>query len=405
MQPIIQENQINTQEQSSETRVEFIYNQFQTKPPTNPKKFKLVLKIVVIILALSGILQNTNIGQTQDKTRALPPTNNDKTGIRFDSISEIPQESSKENQTENRTNLTQSNKKLTNNYNQQNRCQAVTYYYIRQVDPEFGITKDQARALVNESVAAWENLINLNILEEKEFEGSIPIDFKINHQTNTVSQNIDYLDTQIQSLQRQLLNMQSEYSAKYSKSGAIATYNQALATYNTRNQQYAAKVNGYNEGQNNNNETAEWLENEQSYLENEFNRLVSEKLKLATTPESATTLNTQISNTESSLKKLYTQRNSYLKQIPDSGLVLGYYGSTPSASNPKIQLDEKIVLQVAQPRDGLKHTLTHELGHLMGLGHVNDPEANMNASEDKTILTPNQSDINEFKKHCLLLGT
>ncbi len=221
-------------------------------------------------------------------------------------------------------------------------CNTPLTYKIGSIDPRFGLSETQVSDDILEATSIWSAAEGKNLF----------IEDPNSHMTvNFIYDQRQQLDTQIQNLQSQLTNknqtLQQQISSYYQQSAQlkqqIAQLNAEIESWNAKG---GAPNNVYNQ-----------IILQQKDLQQKANQLnqTATQLNLSTND-----YNSQVQN----LNQDVSQFNTVISQKPEEGLY-----------DPN---NDTITIYFADNHDELIHTLTHEFGHYLGMGHVhNDPEAIM----------------------------
>ncbi len=250
-----------------------------------------------------------------------------------------------------------------NNLTSVSPCDSPLTYKIGSIDSRFGLSNTEVSNDIDEATSLWSNAEGKNLFEESP---------KSQMTVNFIYDQRQQLDTQIQNLQSQLnsknQNLQQQISAYYQQSAQlkqqIAQLNAQIQSWNDKG---GAPASVYDQ-----------LIQQQKNLQNEANQLnqTAKQLNLSTND-----YNSQVHN----LNQDVNQFNATLSIKPEEGLY-----------DPN---NDTITIYFASNHDELIHTLTHEFGHYLGMGHVQDPNAIMYAYSTSN-LKITQDDINELHYVC-----
>lgn len=242
-------------------------------------------------------------------------------------------------------------------------CDNPVGYRIDAVDPKFGLSKDGFTQDVALAAGEWNKAMGRNLFT---------FDPKGKLSINLIYDERQSLNTQIMNLQNQVQNQESflkPSAAQYEKKSA--DFNAKLADLNRQidywNSQGGAPKEEY-----------EKLIKLQDELKAEASRL--NKIAQALN-QSAQLFNANVNQ----LNQTINTFNEEIAVKPEEGI---YDPNT-----------NKIEVYFNVSRNELVHTLEHELGHSLGLEHIQNKKAIMYAyTNEQTILTPD--DINALKTVC-----
>lgn len=220
-------------------------------------------------------------------------------------------------------------------------CDTPLTYQLGMLDPRFGIDKASAIADISQAANIWNKAEGKNLLEQTQ-SANLTINFTYDERTalnSQINQMQNKLNQNNSSLQLQIDQHNSDVKAFEQK---LADFNATIEKYNSEG---GAPPDVYNQ-----------LIAEQNQLKQEADSLNAQARQL--------NLSTQNYNYNVNIfNKDINQFNIEITQKPEEGL---YDASTKT-----------INIYFADNHQELVHTLTHELGHSLGLQHVNNPKAIM----------------------------
>jgi hypothetical protein len=275
-------------------------------------------------------------------------------------------------------------------------CDKPIEYSIGRFDTQFGISKEDFLSYTSEAGSVWEKVLN-----REEFIYNPNAAFKINliydqRQLDTVlKQKADFglsaAEDAFKKLDADFAAFKGQYDQK------VFSYNQALALYQSRKSAYDAEVASWN--------------TKGGAPKNVFNTLNAERQSLNTEVQSLNAEAASITVMGKQLNSLLDMRNAkaveynkiaaeYNKKF-NGGLEFNqaeYKSGNPTAG----KMGEINVYQFGNKKD-LILALTHELGHALGMNHVENPKSIMyyiTGINADTNLTPSPEDLAELNKVC-----
>lgn len=227
-------------------------------------------------------------------------------------------------------------------------CDHPIHYRVDTVDPRFNLLTDAFLSDINLAVQIWDSVIDkkLFVYDPK---GDLSINL-IYDERQSLTNRINSLENKLQ-LEKQSLNPQIDQYQKLSSDfkQKVDSLNQEIEYWN---KQGGAPPEEYQK-----------LITLQQDLRSEANRLntMAQHLNL-----SKDTYNLEVSQ----LNQTILSFNNALEERPEEGLFKGP--------------EYKIEIYFNNNQDELVHTLTHELGHALDIGHNSNPQAIMYPKTSQT---------------------
>lgn len=242
-------------------------------------------------------------------------------------------------------------------------CDQPISYYVDTVDPKFNLSREDFSADTNQAASIWNKTWGkkLFVYDPK---GKLSVNL-IYDERQSLNSKINQLKNDVQS-EKQSLNPKIEEYRKLS-----SDFKQKLDSLNSEiehwNQRGGAPPDEYDK-----------LIQKQQDLQTQANDLnaMAQKLNISTD-----IYNSQVDK----LNKTIETFNNVLEDRPEEGLFDG--------PNNRIEIYFNI------NEEELIHTLAHEFGHALGIGHVNNPLAIMYFKTSQKIV-PAKEDIEKLQEVC-----
>lgn len=247
-------------------------------------------------------------------------------------------------------------------YQAQTPCDRTFRYSVGDVDIGFGMTTSEIIKTLREVETMWEEPTGLDL-----FEYDPQSDFKIHlvyderqartDESKVVGENMNQLEDSFQDTQIQHQNLKKQYDER------TAVFQKKLDLYNTRMNALNADIQMWN--------------TKGGAPEQEYNRIENEKKSLGVEFDSIQKQENELNVLREQLNMLADEGNQARDQYNEK--VFEYndiYGGEGEFSQGTWFFD-RIEIYEFEDKKHLKLVLAHELGHALGLDHVEDPQAIM----------------------------
>lgn len=269
-------------------------------------------------------------------------------------------------------------------------CKTSISYGIGDFDSEFGVSKEDFLSAIKEAEELWEKPIGRELFNYEE-DGSLKINLIYDVRQET-TQKLEKMGIIVQNNKASYDSLKLKYDSLSDEYDSQKIYFQnRLATFETRRKAYEAEVAQANKKGGASKEVYDRLNAEKEYLSKEvsaLNRLQDELNSNAIDINAVAKALNDLAKTLNIGVEQYNEIGDNLEGEFDEGV----YKSGPTGRYIDIYQFEN--------RTKLVRVLAHELGHALGLDHVDDTKAIMyrlNVGSNERLTS---TDISELKKLC-----
>lgn len=269
-------------------------------------------------------------------------------------------------------------------------CRSPIAYSLGNFDTEFGLTQDEFLNILQDAESLWEVTIGKDLFKYKA-DGNLKI-------------NLNYDERQESTLKLkqtgiEVENSKASYdSLKTKYDSMISLYNQTKTTFETkvsnfekRKTAYESEVSRLNSKGGASKQTVDRLNNEKNYLNQEIASINQMQENLSSQVSAINVMTKTLNNLAGTL-------NLNVKEFNTIGRSLG--GEFEEGSYSSDSSGQRIDIYQFENRSKLVRVLAHELGHAIGLDHIEDQKAIMYRLNNGYNEKATASDIVELKKLC-----
>ena len=273
-------------------------------------------------------------------------------------------------------------------------CSEPIPYILNTFDTQFNISKSYFLSALSEAEAIWEKPFGMNLFIYTPENSALDV-LKI----NLIYDYRQQATSKLASLGIIVKNDRASYDMLKKKFTALkaqydikkAAYDARVESFNAKQQAYETEVNYWNSRGGATPEEYNRLQAEKVSLKQEASQLQSEQVEINSMVDEINALVVALNRLVGTLNLSVNQYNT-VNGARGESFEEGVYVS--DGFNREIDIYE------FSSRAKLVRVLAHELGHALGLDHMDDPKAIMYKLNQSSNLTLSEADLNALKTKC-----
>jgi len=270
-------------------------------------------------------------------------------------------------------------------------CRTPLKYAIDSADPRFNISPEKLRDVVGAAENLWEIKSGMNLFEynsEAELKVRLVYDERQQqtYEAEQIEAGLKNMETQRALLEKQQSTVSKEYDRK------LSLLKTAFSEYEDRLEEYNENVSLWNSQGGTSEEEYDNLKKEEKSIKKEFEELKEKEAELNALAKRSNTIIAQ----ENKIINNYNQTITTYRSK---------FGNSQEFEKGIFDPSAGIIIYQFKEITDLELTLMHELGHALGIDHVENPQSIMYymiGEQDLDNLTFSNEDLLALKETCQL---
>lgn len=270
-------------------------------------------------------------------------------------------------------------------------CSIPLKYSIGNIDPQFEISQGQLKKIISEAAGVWDKASGLDLFQ---YDPNATLKVQMVYDERQQETNAaESLEASLKALNTTKVTLDKQYD------GLVTKYKQKLGAFKAGIADYEKKLQSYNKN-------VDYWNSRGGAPADEYNQLKKDKQaldeKLSSLKKQQSDLNGlsgQINSLAAQENKIVSNYNKAVKTFQNE------YGSAQEFEKGIFDSGQGIIIYQFKEEDDLRLTLVHELGHALGMDHVENPKSIMYylmGEQDLNNPTLTAEDMAELKSVCQL---
>ncbi len=272
-------------------------------------------------------------------------------------------------------------------------CDAPVTYRIGTIDPRFGLSQAQVLTLLQNAAGKWNTAAGKTVLAYDPSHGVVVVNFVYDYRQNAEDE-MSSIDSSVDSGMAQYNDLKEEYAAQQTQYlSDKSAFDSAYASFQNQQDEYNQEVQQWNARGGAPSSTYDQLQSQKAALQTQSSQLEAQQTSLNTEVDSLNSLADEINQLIGALN-LNVEKYDAIGATTGSEFEEGVFESSFG--------EESINIYEYDSTVRLHRVIAHEFGHSLGMEHVSDPQAIMNALNDGTTENPTAADVAELDSVCHL---